>query len=259
MPFTQRLLVDVPLVSLGIIIVMSSIVLSVAGLLLVRYFVPHKKLEVHNDVASAIFGTLGMAYTVLLAFVVVIVWQAFDKANVNVEKEANCVVTLYRDAESFSDTAKIQIRTALNEYAKAVIHEEWAVLARGEASPHAQELINTLHRAYSSYVPHAITDQIFFETSVNRFNELCELRRERLLDSRNGIHPVLWFVLVVGGIATIMFTFFFGSENLGAQLIMTMLLSAIIALILFTILVFDFPFSGSVNITPQAFSRVVSY
>ena len=91
MPFTQALLFYVPTPVVGIMIVSVFIMISVGGLLLVRQFVPHHRLKVHNDVASAIFGTLGMAYTVLLAFVVVVAWQSFDRSNLNVEAEANCI------------------------------------------------------------------------------------------------------------------------------------------------------------------------
>jgi hypothetical protein len=94
MPFTQMLLFYIPTMVLGAITVAVFIILSVGGLLLVRQFVPHQRLKVHNDVAGSIFGTLGMAYTVLLAFVVVIVWQNFDKSNLNVQREANCLADL---------------------------------------------------------------------------------------------------------------------------------------------------------------------
>jgi hypothetical protein len=40
---------------------------------------------------------------------------------------------------------------------------------------------------------------------------------------------------------------------------MTTLLSVLLALILFTILVFDFPFTGDVSISPKAFSDMLKY
>lgn len=258
MEIIQQLL-QMPSLLLGSAVVMLSITLSVGGLLFVRRFVSHQKLKSHNDIAGAIFGTLGMAYTVLVAFVVVTVWQSFDKATSNTDKEANCLVSLYRDCESFSEPSKQQIRALLNEYAKKVTSDEWPLLPKGQASPRVQEIINKLSILYSNYLPKAITDQIFFEESVGKFNGLCELRRERLIDSKHGIHPILWFVLIIGAIVTIGFTFFFGSENLRAQITMTILLAALIAIILFTILAFDFPFTGDVTISSEPFKEMLKY
>ena len=85
------------------------------------------------------------------------------------------------------------------------------------------------------------------------------MRRLRIIDSRTGVHPVLWFVLVAGAVMTISFTFLFGSNNFINHAIMASVLSVIIALILLTILSFDFPFTGSVRVEPEAFQQVVSY
>jgi hypothetical protein len=259
MPLTQQLLLSIPSPILGILMVVIGIMISIAGLLGVRRFISHQRLKTHNDVASAIFGTLGMMYAVLVAFVVVIAWEDFDRANLNVEKEASCLAALYRDSEGLSAPFKSQAQPLLNEYANAVINDEWKMLARGERSPKVELTVKNIWHLYSNYSPDTITEQIFFKETVKKLNELSEFRRQRLLDSRTGIHPVLWFVLIMGGMVTILFTFFFGSENLTAQIMMTGLLAALISLILFTILVFDFPFTGGVTISPEPFKQMLNF
>jgi hypothetical protein len=221
-----------------------------------RKWVGHKKLKIHNDIAGPLFGTLGAVYAVLLAFVVVITWENFDRSNLNVEKESNCAADLFADAESFPAQMKLQVRELLQKYTSLVISDEWKMLARGEASPRVDEIVKSLRLLYCRFSPATITEQIFFRESVHKFNELCELRSLRILDSRTGIHPLLWFVLASAGIVTIAFSFFFGCENTGSQMAMTVLLAVVISLILFTILELDFPFSGSVSIHPEAFMRI---
>ena len=259
MPFTQMLLFYIPTMVLGAITVAVFIILSVGGLLLVRQFVPHQRLKVHNDVAGSIFGTLGMAYTVLLAFVVVIVWQNFDKSNLNVQREANCLADLYRDSISFPEKFRGEAQALIGEYADAVINEEWNMLARGGESPKAQELLKRMWARYSSYEPKTENEKIFFTESVRNLNEAGELRRLRLMDSRTGIHPMLWAILLIGGVATIGFTFFFGSENLWAQIMMASTLAMVVGLILFIILLLDFPFTGALSISSDAFRSIARF
>lgn len=259
MQLTQKLLLNIPSPLLGILIIGSAVFLSIVGLVIVRRYIPHHKQKVHNDVAGAIFNIMGLAYTVLLAFVVVIVWENFDRAKANVEKEADCLSDIYKDSECFSQEFKNALDPLISEYVDAVINDEWKSLERGEGSRRVQDIMKKIVFLYSNYSPRTVTEQIFFEESVRKLNNLSEFRRQRIMDSRQGVHPLLWFVLLVGGSLIICFTFFFGSENLGAHILMASLLAAIISLILLTILFFDFPFTGDVNISPKAFKEVFIY
>lgn len=259
MPFVQRLVLSFPSVVLGAIIVGIYASLAIAGLVLVRRCFNHEQLRLHHDVAEPMLDTFAVAYTVLMAFVVVIVWQAYDRSDLNVTREANCLVDLYRNSESFQEPQKQQIRNFLSAYSQAVVNDEWRTMQRGQSSPQVQEIIDKMGLAYSRYLPKTINEQVFFTASVNKLNELNELRRQRLLDSRTGMHPVLWFVLVLGGIVTIIFTFFFSSKNFIPQLFMVALLATMIGLILFTILMFDFPFTGNISISPEPFKLMLKY
>ena len=79
----------------------------------------------------------------------------------------------------------------------------------------------------------------------------------RLLASREGIPPLIWVVLVGGGIATVLFTYFFGLKSLRAHLAMTALYVASIGFVLFLIAAVDYPFGGSVRVTPHAMELVL--
>lgn len=258
MPFTQLLLLKISTVMLGMMMIGGATLLAAVALLTVRRFIPHHKLKLHNDVAGAMFATVGVLYAVLLAFVVVIVWQNFDRSNTNVHKEVNALVDLYRDAEAFSPEFKNVIRPLFIDYAEAVVKEEWKAMESGSASPQVTAVLTSMWSAYSNYLPVNETEKVFFSESVQKLNELGEFRRLRLMDANTGVHPLLWIVLIVGGIVTITFISFFGAENLNAQMIMAVLLAILVGLILFTILAMDYPFTGSVSVSSEIFKIVVT-
>lgn len=257
MPIMQQVLLKIPSFVLGLIIIGGATGLSIAGLLIVRHFIPHSRLKAHHDVADPILGALGTIYAVLLAFVVITVWQNFDKSNSNVQLEANYLADIYRDAEAFSPDFRQKVQSLLREYRQAVVNYEWKTMTRGQMSPDVERLMRKIWALYITYQPKNSTEQSFFDESVRKLNSFRELRRQRLMDSRTGIHPLLWFVLITGALATISFTFLFGTENLKAQIIMGVLLSATISLILFAILSLDFPFTGSVAIPPEPFKQIL--
>ena len=102
MPFVQKILFYIPEIPLCIIMVFLAVAFSIIGLLIVWRFVPRQMLKEHNELTSGIFEAIAMAYTVLLAFVVVISWQNFDKAETHSITEANCLVDLYKSSAAFA-------------------------------------------------------------------------------------------------------------------------------------------------------------
>jgi hypothetical protein len=257
MPFQQWILVNVPTWLIAAVMLTVAIGTAVGGVLLVRRLWGVRNLKNHHDIAGPIFSTLGVVYAVLLAFAIVIVWQDFNQTQNDVILEANYYGDVYRDSVGLPEPFRSQLTSAMDDYINAIITDEWKLLAVGQRSMIVQEKSDNIWKMYGNYEPNTEKEKIFFAEILNRANTAGELRRQRLADSSTGIHPVFWFVLLFGGIITIGFTFFFGSENLGAQLIMTTLLAVLIVLILFTILIMDFPFSGDLNIPPDAFKTVL--
>ena len=258
MPFSQAVLYYVPGIPLALMIIFGATLLSISGLFITRAFFPFHKLKLHNDVAGFIYATLGTIYAVLLAFMVVVSWENFDVTSRNVQKEANYIADLYRDSEAFAPEFRKNVRASLDIYVDAIVDEEWPLLAKGERSMHVQEISTGIWKLYGAYQPRTETEKIFFAESVNRLNDAGELRRQRILDAQSGIPLTLWLVLITGGFVTIFYTFLFGTENFGAQILMTTMLTMVIAFIFYTVLAFDFPFTGSVNISHKPFEEILN-
>lgn len=259
MPFAQKILLTVPTLPLGFIVVILAILVSALGLYVTRRLVPHDMLHQHSELTAAIFEAVGMAYTVILAFMVVVSWQNFDRTTGYVHDEANKLVDLYRDSESFSPDFGIKIRSALKDYYVAVVDDEWPLLAKGEESMKAREALRQVWKLYVTYEPSTENEKTFFAESVSNLNDMRAARRLRLSSSVSGINPVLWFILIFGGLTTVCFTFFFAAKNFKYTVLLVSILAAIVALVLLTILLFDFPFTGDVSIPAEMYKEIVNF
>jgi hypothetical protein len=232
--------------------------ISIASLLIIRKFYPHNKCKLHNDIAGFIFATLGVIYAVLLAFIVVITWQDFDKAQDVTVNEANCIAALYRDATPFPAEFRAELKSELTNYVNAIINEEWQTMAKGQRSAGAQEIQEELWKLYSGFQPKNETQKIFLAESVKKLNQAAEMRRQRIVYASTGINPLLYFVLFAGSFITIAFTMLFGTENIIPHLIMVSLLAAMISITLFTVIAMDYPFTGDISIKPDVFINMLS-
>jgi uncharacterized membrane protein YgaE (UPF0421/DUF939 family) len=79
----------------GVLVVGGVCLLSLIGLELVHRLVPAQSRQPHNDVAGFIYAALGVIYAVLLALVVISVWEEYQAASETVEQEANSVAEIF--------------------------------------------------------------------------------------------------------------------------------------------------------------------
>lgn len=239
------------------LVVGLSVLGAVGGLLLVWRKVELRVLEVNNEVAGFIIAVLGVAYAVLLAFVVVVVWEQFDGAKTQVEQEANKLADVYRMARVLPEPAQSQLRQRISAYVLTVVDEEWPLMAAGKASERAWDQFDDLWQAVTDFQPREQRELVVYDQVVSRLNEIGDSRRLRLLAARDTINPMLWVVLIGGGAISIAFTFFFGLRNRRAHLLMVAGLAGTIAFVLATIAAFDRPFTGDVSVQPEAFHLVM--
>lgn len=68
-----------------------------------------------------------------------------------------------------------------------------------------------------------------------------------------GMPYIEWVVLLVGGVVTIVFTYFFHVQSVAVQVAMTTMVTLIIGLNLFLVLLFGYSFSGDLKVSADAF------
>jgi hypothetical protein len=244
---------------LAAVIVVVTVVASIAGLLITRRFFKPEDLQRHHDVAGFIIAIIGLIYGVLLAFVVFDVWSQYDDAQTAVEHEANGVADLYRLAYGFPNDVQAELRGDIRNYLDDVVGDEWQTMYTGHYSLAVERSADQMWAAYETMDPQTRSaDSALYSQSLSRLVNISDSRHDRLLAAQDSIPSILWLILIFGGASTVAFTYFFGVENLSAQALMTALLAALIALVLFLIYAFEHPFAGPIRIPPTAFQHTLA-
>ncbi|MEM7399253.1 MAG: hypothetical protein AAGF48_00495 [Pseudomonadota bacterium] len=244
---------DTPLWLIGVVVTVVIVGYAVGLMLLTRYRVGADKLKENNEVAGFKYAVVGVLYAVLLAFVVIAVWEDYSETENSVRDESKAAIDLYHVALAFPQKGE-EIQAAIKEYTSSVYNDSWDAMALGGRSERVARNLRALNESILALEPKTPKEQVLFEHALKLLTLITDNRNERL-DSANGsIAGVLWFVLVVGGMVTLGYPAFFASSNLDAQILMTGSLAALLALTLFLGLAFDFPFTGDPHISKAPFA-----
>jgi hypothetical protein len=237
----------------GSAVILASMLLSVIGLLLVRYLISVDWLKQHRELAGYYFLMIGTLYAVLIAFAIYAVWSQFESAGANLEHEATEVADLSRLAMAMPSETRLAINGALLEYLNAVTEDEFPAMAEDRISERTWAAVQRLWEAYANAQPDTPKLQGYFNESLKHLTSLSDLRRTRLLASRGTVPTVLWALLGVGGAMLVSFTYFVGHESVWSQALMTACLTGILSFSMVLIVSLDSPYTGAARVTPVAF------
>src|SRR4051812_41198738 len=129
------------------LLLVPTTLLAMAGPVVIRRFVKVERLRINNEVAGFKFATVGVLYAVLLAFVVVVVWEKYNQADSDVAREAAAAATIYRLSYGLDDQHGSTIRQALSGYLDAAIKEDWPAMEQGKGSEPASRAMTALYQA----------------------------------------------------------------------------------------------------------------
>jgi hypothetical protein len=179
--------------------------------------------------------------------------QRFEGARSTVQQEAASLADVFQQSHGLPAETRDKIRLLCRQYADLVIGEEWPLLAKRKTSAKTWRTYDELWNVCTDFQPKSQAESNIQQTMLPSMNSVGDCRRLRVEALHNGLSPILWGVLVVGGFTTVLFTYFFGLQNLRMQIIMTAIVSLVICLNIFLLACYDDPFSGDVMVTPTAF------
>jgi len=244
----------------GSLIVGLFVLISCIGLVIVHRLVPVKTRRSHNDIVGFTIAVVGVVYAVLLAFIAVATWETFRKSDNVVADEASYVGDVFRNTIGVPDDLARKLRGHLNEYIDVVIHQEWPAQQEGrleEASwQRGWDILADVHFDIARFRPANAGEAVLQGQLLRSLNRLYDARRGRLLAAAEHVTPVVWWIIALGAMLTVSFSYLFGPPNFKMHAIITGMLAASLAVVMVLIVALDYPFRGSLSVSDEAFLAV---
>ncbi len=217
-----------------------------------------EKRRAHNDLIGWQLSILGTTYAVVIGFMLYTVWTNYGIADVNATSEANSLVNVYRLSEGLPPGQAEQLRQLCHTYAEVMIKYEWPAMAHASTTFESNRINHQMWHTLMSVkaaTPNELTAE---DHALYELSELTQHRRTRQLQSASGIPDVLWFVLLAGGLVTVISSCMFGSASSSLHAYQVFAFSLLITSLLVAIADIDRPFQGSVHVSDAAFRRAIS-
>jgi len=247
-----------------VVFVVIPAALAVGMQMLFRRVVPHERLIPHHEVAGFLVAVVGVLYAVVLGFVVVTSWSAFDSAQQNADAEAGNVGDAFGFARMLPEPRRTDMQRALAAYAVEVRDHEWDAMRDGNQDVRARALLmraaGALGEPYlkpSASLDEALNRETTRQAVASSIRDIADYRRLRMIEAGKTFSPTLGIALVVGALIVIAFVFLFGVEDRALQFTMTALVAGCIGLLLGVVVEFSAPYSGTLRVSSAAWTYVI--
>lgn len=212
--------------------------------------VPPEALHVEVHGVGAFVGVVGGLYGIIMAFLMFVVWDQFNRVQMGLTKEASALEHLCGVAGCLSEASCVKrIRLQAKQYVKSTAGDEPQRLAKRENSVIAREHFGALCQAVGGAEAKTERDRAVFDELLRALARVIEARDDRLSVSATRIPGTLWKLVVF-----VSFVLFAGFLVLGVRSFLLSLgvVAAVAGSITFLLSVIkdmDNPFAGAWNVS----------
>lgn len=208
----------------------------------------------NNESAGQVFTIVGGLHAVLVAFVLIGLFDSVDTAKDNSFQEADSLVAVTWAGDSLPAPQSDQIKALAVDYANAVVNDEWPKMMQGQdVGDTAVEKLNEMKSVIASAPASSgfQTDQK--EDAANQLWNVYQDRQTRINEASEGVSAVIWFALAVGSLLTVALAMLFGGPKEHAHVLIIASLAGTLTLLIFAIYQLQNPFAGGASVSPEAF------
>jgi hypothetical protein len=242
----------------GLMWVVGIAVLAGALAYLVRRIGATEGVVENNEAAGQVFTLVGGLQAVLLAFVLISLFDAAADAEDGSYREADGLVATVWAADALPSESS-EVAAQARAYAREVITSEWPRMREG--LPVDDTGWTTLEKLRTTVAGAPVTDEWSSDQKSEAANQLWQVyqaRQDRLNSaSSEGVNSVVWFALVVGAVMAVALPILFGGPKPRTHVFIVSILSATMALLLFATQQLQNPYGGGAQVSPAAFESAL--
>ncbi len=207
--------------------------------------------------AGYIYNAMGVIYSILFAFITVLVWQSYNNVADSVAKEANHLNNMYRLYAAFPPEFEQSGKQALRKYTITVIKDEWPLLKNDQFSEEAYKQLVALEDDLIKYQPQNPGQINAHQLLLRLTSEYAELRRDRIYNAKFALGHPAWLGLISSSFIFLFFSCLFKMQSKRIHILLIIFLAATVAGAVYFLILYIHPFMGPMAIPPDPLQRLL--
>jgi hypothetical protein len=246
---------DLPDWAIGLIFVGGTLIVVLAGFVLVDRLLPAWRAERSAQVLGGVTAMVMTMFAVLLAFVVVNLYNSYDAAANNVASEATALTELVQDVRDFPPAVRRRIERAVAQYVVEVRDREFKTLENtGREDLRAEQLLANINSAIQSYSPVTTAQETFYNAAHDQLGTVVSERESRLDAADTAIPKPLLYLLILLAVMTLAMTLLIETHHRAVDIAIIVTVAIVISSGLFTAEILQYPFSGTIAVKSDPFN-----
>lgn len=235
---------------------LSVSVIFVAAVMIVRrlfqrWFSSNTIREAH-DVSGFVYTNIGVIYAIVVGLMAVHGQERWIQVRETAERESGYILAVGRSAQALHSPAGDEIVRRAVAYATSVANDEWDDDTDGP-SPKARAAMIALWDAVHAMEATSDGAKPASQTTLSAINELMLCRMSRISLMREHIGPLLWSILLGGGMLLIGFVVFFDPKTERLHTLLTLTVTMSVVSVLLLIFMYEHPTDGVLSLTPESY------
>jgi hypothetical protein len=246
-------------VTLFLVISLIFISISIFALIFFKRFLPQQFADQDNAVVGNVSNLISLIYGVLAGLTALYLINNISYAADAVQREANAVVDIYREATWLKQPMQNRIKNHLKQYINTVIEVEWPLMREGKMiDDHADFTIEEVDDALKEYDAKNQSEALLVRDMQQEIKALYDARQQRIQLSSASLNAEIWIVIMLGTILMVAINYFY-TVNVYMHILCIIAVALMASAMSFLLLVLDRPFQGEFVIEPVAFKSVIHF
>jgi hypothetical protein len=251
---SRDLLNDLPDWALALIFVVGTVIIVLACFALVSRFLPLWRNERSSQTLAGVAAMVMTIFALVLAFVIVNLYNSYNSAVNNVAAEATSLTELVQDARELPPPVRRRIDRAVAQYVVEVREREFERLRIGRDDPRSQQLLYNIFYAVQSYSPVTTAQQEFYSAATQQLHTIVGERESRLDAAETSIPKPLLELMILFAVLTLAISLLVKTHYTPVDIAIVVTIAIVVSAGLLTAVILQYPFSGSIAVTSDPFN-----
>jgi hypothetical protein len=192
-------------------------------------------------------------FAFVLAFGVVSLYDQFNAARDSVSGEASNLAQIVRDSRGFPKEKQAEIDQAVKAYVVELRERTFPQMHEGNDDAVSSTLFGRIFTAFQGYEPKTQSQVAFYGSAVAQLNEAVTHRRERRTLINAALPRAFATLIILTAVLSVVTTFFVVTESKALEVVLVSAVAIIVGTGLLTVLLLEYPFSGSVAVSSKPY------